>query len=109
WGHNGEYLIAQIENASKEEVASALGVTVANLSAIDETKLTQINNLRTHATVKNAMITTYEHKPLVGVTKITDTKGLNIYYEYDDANRLQYIKDDKGNVLQQYEYNYKNN
>ncbi|AJH14555.1 RHS repeat domain-containing protein [Myroides profundi] len=109
YGYNNSLLIAKIENASKEEVASALGVSVANLSTIDEGKLTQINNLRANANLKEASITTYEHRPLVGVTKLTDPKGVYITYEYDGANRLKAIKDKDGNILNEYEYNYKNN
>ncbi|SEJ29487.1 hypothetical protein SAMN04488018_12237 [Myroides marinus] len=109
YGYNKSLLIAKIDNASKEEVASALGISVANLQTIDETKLTQINNLRTNMSLKEALITTYEHKPLVGVTKITDPKGVYIVYEYDKANRLEFIKDKEGNILSKYEYKYKNN
>ncbi|MCC9041192.1 RHS repeat protein [Myroides sp. M-43] len=109
YGYNSDLLIAKIENASKEQVASALGVSVANLYTMDESKLAQINNLRTNASLKEALITTYEHKPLVGVTKLTDPKGVYITYEYDGANRLKAIKDKDGNILNEYEYNYKNN
>lgn len=109
YGYNKTLLIAEIVNASKEEVASALGVTVANLNTINETKFAKLNALRAQTTLENAMITTYEHKPLVGVSKIIDPKNISTYYEYDDANRLQYIKDDKNNILKEYEYNYKQN
>ncbi|MCC9041169.1 RHS repeat protein [Myroides sp. M-43] len=109
YGYSSGLLIAKIENASKEEVASALGVSLANLHTIDESKFTQINNLRGNASLKEALITTYEHKPLVGVTKITDAKGEVLLYEYDGFNRLTLIKDSKGNKLKEYQYNYKNN
>ncbi|WP_413513485.1 RHS repeat domain-containing protein [Myroides odoratus] len=74
---------------------------------MNETKLTQINNLRTNATLKEALITTYEHQPLIGVTKITDSKGVSSTYEYDTSNRLKAIKDEQGNILESYQYNYK--
>ncbi len=108
YGYNRQLLIAKIANASKEQVASALGVTVANLITINESKFTQLNNLRTNSTLLAALITTYEHQPLVGITKITDSKGQKSFYEYDESNRLKAIKDDKGNILEQYEYNFKN-
>ncbi|MFD0700160.1 RHS repeat protein [Myroides pelagicus] len=38
-----------------------------------------------------------------------DTNLINTSYKYDEANRLKQIVDDKGNILQEYEYNYKNN
>lgn len=109
YGHDQSLLIAKINNSTKEAVASALGVTAANLNTINETKLTQINNLRQNANFKEAMITTYEYKPLIGIAKMTDPKGLSISYEYNTANQLQNIKDASGNILEEYEYNYKNN
>ncbi|WP_413513487.1 RHS repeat domain-containing protein [Myroides odoratus] len=109
YGYNQSVLLAKIENASKEQVARALGVTVANLVTVNETQLSRINNLRTNATLKEAFITTYEHQPLIGITKITDAKGTSVNYEYDASNRLKAIKDDQGNILESYEYNYKNN
>ncbi|WP_060873227.1 hypothetical protein [Myroides odoratus] len=109
YGYGQTLLIARIENATKEQVASALGVSIANLVTINETKLTQLNNLRTNAALKEALITTYEHKPLVGITKMTDSKGTSMSYEYDLFNRLKAIKDNEGNIIEEYEYNYKNN
>lgn len=109
YGYNSSFMIAKIENASKEEVAAALGVMVADLVNIDESKLAQLDGLRSNPKLKESLITTYEHKPLVGVTKITDSKGISLYYEYDSANRLKIIKDTEGNILKSYEYNYKNN
>ncbi|MGQ8867506.1 hypothetical protein [Myroides sp. TSA_177.3] len=109
YGYGQTLLLARIQNATKEQVASALGVSIANLITIDETKLTQLNNLRTNTALKDALITTYEHKPLVGITKMTDPKGSSMSYEYDLFNRLKAIKDSKGNIIEEYEYNYKNN
>ena len=109
YGYGQTLLIARIENATKEQVASVLGVSVANLVTINETKLTQLNNLRTNTALKDALITTYEHKPLVGITKMTDPKGSSMFYEYDSFNRLKVVKDNKGNIIEEYEFNYKNN
>ena len=109
YGYGSNLLIATIRNASKETVASALGVSVSNLFTIDETKLVQLNNLRNNASLKDALVTTYEYKPLVGVTKITDPKGVFLTYEYDTTNRLQKIKDQAGNIIEEYQYNYRIN
>lgn len=108
YGYNRQLLIAKIENATKEQVANALGVTVANLVTINETKFTQLNNLRSNTALKDALITSYEHEPLVGITKITDVKGKKNTYAYDASGRLKSIKDDSGNILEEYEYNFKN-
>ena len=54
------------------------------------------------------MITTYTHKPLIGVSTVTDPKGDEQSYHYDSFNRLQYVKDKEGNILSENQYHYKN-
>jgi YD repeat-containing protein len=67
--------------------------------------LININNLRTQ--LPDAQITTYTYKPLVGMTSMTDPRGVKIFYEYDDFNRLKCIKDNNGNIIQKFDYHYK--
>jgi hypothetical protein len=56
---------------------------------------------------KGAQMTTYMKEPLVGVTIEVDPNTRIRYYEYDGLQRLRMIKDEKGNVLKTFEYNYK--
>ncbi|MDC6364024.1 MULTISPECIES: RHS repeat domain-containing protein [Flavobacteriaceae] len=104
WGYNGQYPIAKIENATLSEVVSALGG--GTLSDYDEGDMEGINGLRN--ALSKAMITTYTYDPLIGVTSITDPRGYTSYYEYDDFNRLETVKDEEGNLLTDYQYHYKN-
>lgn len=55
----------------------------------------------------DAQMTTYTYRPLVGMTSMTDAKGMTTYYEYDGFQRLKSIKDAEGNILKNYEYHYK--
>jgi YD repeat-containing protein len=104
WGYNKTQPIAKIENATTAQVMSALGVS--DLNAVTESNLTAINALRQG--LPNAMVTTYTHIPLVGVSSITDPKGQTVYYNYDGLGRVQNVKDAQGNILGENQYHYKN-
>ncbi len=109
WGYNGEYVLAKIENATQSEV-TATGVNqsiLTNPSSTDAQRTTELNKVRNG--LSNAMVTTYEFKPLVGVTKITDPRGEELNYDYDNFNRLEAILDDDLNLLEEYKYNYRSN
>lgn len=107
WGYDAQYPIAKIENATYQEVASALNVSTTMLDTYDESNLTVINALRNNSSLSKTMVTTYTFEPLVGVKTITDPKGLEITYEYDGFNRLEFIKDADGNIIKEHKYNYK--
>ncbi|RXG11236.1 YD repeat-containing protein, partial [Leeuwenhoekiella aestuarii] len=95
WGYSGEYIVAKIENATQAEV-TATGVNQAiltNPSSTNAQRTTELNKVRNG--LPNAMVTTYEYEPLVGVTKITDPRGQEMTYEYDDFNRLKTVLDDE--------------
>jgi hypothetical protein len=52
-----------------------------------------------------AMMTTMTYKAMVGKTSETDANNRTVYYEYDNLHRLQYVKDEKQNILEAYQYN----
>ncbi len=105
WGYYKQYPVAKIHNATFEEVATALGITASTLKRLGLVDLDKINTLQEK--LPKAFITTYKHKPLVGVTSITDPTGDTTYYEYDEHNRLKQVKDHTGNVLSKTNYQYK--
>lgn len=105
WGYNKQHPIARIANATYDQVSGALGGV--NLSDVDESFLPQVNNLRDNSSLSNALITTYEYEPLVGVTKVTDPKRNRTTYHYDPFNRLEFVKDEDGNIVKEHKYKYK--
>ncbi|WP_299438792.1 hypothetical protein [uncultured Aquimarina sp.] len=117
WGYEGQYPIAMLHNIAYDDIPENTITTLKTLSDLDDDRCTEntcteqelreaLNTLRND--FPNGMVTTFTYDPLIGTTSTTDPKGYTSYYVYDGYNRLQYIKDVEENVLQEYEYNYKN-
>ncbi|MCY7292975.1 MAG: RHS repeat protein, partial [Ferruginibacter sp.] len=107
WGYNKTQPIAKIENATYTSIQSyEVNLQTLSNTGTEPNLIIALNTLR--ANLPNAMVTTYTHKPLVGVSTITDPKGNQITYTYDTFGRLQFVKDKDGNTLSENEYHYKN-
>lgn len=65
-------------------------------------------SISNHDQSNSVQLKTYTYEILVGVTSITDEKGYTMFYQYDEFNRLKYIKDHSGNILNKSEYHLKN-
>jgi YD repeat-containing protein len=55
-----------------------------------------------------AEMTTYTYDPIFGVTTVTDPTNITTYYEYDGMGRLRYVKNQDGDIINNYVYHYKN-
>jgi YD repeat-containing protein len=95
WGHNNTLPIAK-----------AIGVDYNTLSAAYSAVGGNLSSLRSHASLAQALVSTYTYDPLIGMTSQTDPAGIVTYYEYDDFGRLKNVKDAEGNILQHTEYHY---
>ncbi|WP_396180758.1 hypothetical protein [Flavobacterium sp.] len=109
WGYNKSYIIAKIENIQYTSIPASIINNLQNLSntGTEANLITALNILR-GSIFPNALVTTYTHKPLIGVSTIIDPKGDKQTYHYDSFNRLQFVKDSSGNILSENEYHYKN-
>jgi len=105
WGYRRTNIVAEVKNATYDEVAMALGLTKEKLISEGLENLSLLSKLRTN--LAKSMTTSYLYKPLVGITSTEDPKGLITLFEYDSQNRLVAVKDEDGNLLKDYEYNYK--
>ena len=105
WGYDQRYIVAQVQNATYADI-EALSSFGSNFVISESLSTTQENALRG---LPGVLVTTYTHEPNIGMLSMTDPRGYTTTYEYDDSNRLTRVKDKDGNILQDYEYNYRGN
>lgn len=90
WGYNGQYLIAEIENATYEQVTEALdGNAPEDIS--NEASYSIYAGLVTELRDKLpfAHVTNYTYDPGVGMTSSTDPSGKTVFHKYDTKGRLE--------------------
>ncbi|TAN15355.1 MAG: hypothetical protein EPN37_09550 [Chitinophagaceae bacterium] len=71
------------------------GVSVSGSGDMDELRLYP----------QDARMSTVTYDPLIGKTSTCDESSRINYYTYDSLGRMQFIKDENGNILKAYEYN----
>ena len=99
WDNTQTYMMAKVE-----------GVSYSTISSLDYQNCDYDSKVlwgQLKALAPQAIITTYSHKPLCGVTSTTDQTGLKTTYDYDSFGRLITVKNNKGEILNHYEYHYK--
>ena len=126
WSYNNEYPIIkadQVSNAILQDAVQFVLNSHFNGKNLDQL-MDQLGNvttstakndwelfnekLRSASSLKDAHINTFTYDPLIGITSQTDPNGITTYYEYDDFGRLEYVKDDDGNILKHLTYHYQN-
>ncbi len=118
WGYHKQYIIAKIEGYQDDFTPTQISLidNAINLSNLDNDRTVDYTGKegalrqaldQIKQGFPNALVTTSTYDPLIGVTSITDARGETIYYNYDDYNRLEFIKDHNNYVITQYCYNYK--
>ncbi|RDI06662.1 hypothetical protein [Flavobacterium sp. AG291] len=120
WGYNKQLPIAIIEGAPYSTIEPYVS-NLQNISDLDidsgpngpsENNLrVQLNGMRDALLLSNPTlkIKTYTHNYIAGVTSITDEKNYTTFYEYNNLLYVKSIKDIDGNILEEFEYQYKMN
>lgn len=112
WGYSEQYPIAKIENLEYSQIPTTIlnnvkSLSDADYSEVDENSLrAALEGLKTDTALSEAIVTTYTYDPLIGITSISDPSGYTSYYQYDELNRLQFIKNKDKHVMEEYRYNY---
>ena len=112
WGYNHSKPVAKLENIAYEDIPNdnneldnILNFDYENGSESD--LKSKLNQLRQSLNDDEVFVSTYTYKPKVGVSSITDQRGESQYFRYNDDNKLEYVLNNTGEVLQKNEYNYK--
>ncbi|WP_165585002.1 hypothetical protein [Chryseobacterium taiwanense] len=119
YGYNKTLPIAKIEGAKFSDIPTALITAIVNASnedadalvATEEAKelalIDALNTFKNDTALQNFMVTCYTHNPLIGITTTIPPNGIMELYKYDAYNRLQKTVDVNGNIIKEYQYNYK--
>jgi YD repeat-containing protein len=110
WGYTNTKVVAKIEGLAYSSIPTGLvtAIKLASDGGNEATLRMALDSLRNNPALDGAMVTTYTFKPLVGVSTITDPKGVITYYSYDNEGRLNSIKDAGGKIVSENVYHYKN-
>jgi len=108
WGYKSQYPVAEIIGSDYATVSGIISNQnlLDNPPTDDNTLRTYLNTLRTN--LPNAIVNTYTHSSLIGMSSQTDPKGMTTYYNYDSFNRLAQVLDNNNNILKDYTYHYYN-
>jgi len=112
YSYNKRYPTVKIESKDKLEFSNStfanLNTSISNLPGVksEADVITSLNTVRT--AYPEYMITTYTYKNDVGITSLTNPRGVTEYYQYDLNNRLERIVDSEGNTIKEFEYQFKN-
>lgn len=113
WSYNRQHPIAEIKNATYAQVVAVFDEST--LKAIEtktepsDNDYLRIRQLSDYTELKDIQITTFKYIPLVGVSEITDPRGITTYYEYDTFGNLKeiYIQENETRkIIKKYNYNY---
>jgi len=109
WGYRNTLPVAEIKNATPTQVQAALtaaGITLGPTATATEL---QAASTQLRRRLPQAQVTSFTHRPLVGIASQTDPSGRAVTYEYDGLGRLVRTRDEQGRILSQQQYHYAGN
>ncbi|MBP3298241.1 MAG: hypothetical protein J6L73_01000 [Muribaculaceae bacterium] len=101
WGYASQYPVAEIKNASVEEVEAIIG----NLGVFAARPTPDFSKLTTlQGRLAEASVTIYKFQPGVGITECISPDGQSIKFHYDGLGRLSHTTDGDGHLVTVNEY-----
>lgn len=105
WSYNSQHLMVKIYGVTSQQLNSFLGYDLmAVISGLTPSQIVSIGE--SIRGMPNANVESYDYIPLIGLKWQKDIRGRTTYYEYDLFNRLMHTKDNDGNILKKFCYNY---
>lgn len=100
WGYNNSKIIAIIENVNYNSIASLIpNLQSISNSGTEAQLISALNAFRNNVNLINSHITTYTYNKNLKISTLQDLNNKSNYYLYDDYDRLQFIKDNNGNII----------
>lgn len=107
WGYGNLYPVAKVVGSDYDTVAALVDHNILQNPPSDQALRSELNKIRTQLAPNPVQVWTYTFDPLVGMTSMTDPRGMTTHYKYDHHNRLEFILDEQGELLEEYKYHYK--
>ncbi|MBL0741394.1 hypothetical protein [Chryseolinea lacunae] len=101
---NGDYILSYWMKSGIDWILTEQNVVVTNGSYSINLGSGQYDDIRFFP--KSAQMTTYTYDPLIGLTSQSDANNKVTYYEYDSLMRLKLMRDEKRNIIKEFEYKY---
>ncbi|WP_461789025.1 hypothetical protein [Pedobacter sp.] len=105
WGYQQKFPVARISNSSYQNAKALVDQNILDNPTDDAQLRRELGKLVIG--LPNTQVTSYTYKPLVGITSMTDAKGMTTYYGYDSFGRLDTVSDHYGHIIKKFDYHYK--
>ncbi|MBV7531174.1 DUF5977 domain-containing protein [Chitinophaga sp. sic0106] len=106
WAYKNKWPVAKVVNGNYSQISSLVDIGALEASSDDTYIRQELNKLRNGTANSLALMSTYSYLPMIGKSSETDPAGKTTYYEYDNMQRLQAIRDQHQKILKLYCYNY---
>ncbi|WP_291530582.1 hypothetical protein [Bacteroides sp. UBA939] len=110
WANYGNNMIAEVKNMDLS--AFLASVPHSMLDGLFATHCTDshsiyaiLNNIRSNPSIH---VTSYIYGTSSELLKVIDPSGRAVSYEYDNLNRLKLARNQEGEIIERYDYNYRN-